>query len=104
VDADENNYLSDTVNNRLIKFDPDGKFLYNITGDGKQKLVQPVDVAVDSQGNVYTISEQTLWKFDKAGNFVGAWFTPNIGNLVIDTKDNIFLIGPDIMKIELPGP
>lgn len=104
VDAEGNSYLSDTLNNRLVKYDPNGKFLYNLTGDGKQKLVQPVDVAVDSKGNVYTISLQTLWKFDKAGHFVGAWFTPNSGNIVIDSKDDIFLINPDIMKIELPSP
>jgi sugar lactone lactonase YvrE len=104
IDAAGNIYLTDTANNRLVKYDNSGKFLYNITGEGVLKLFQPVSVAVDSQGNVYALSLLVIWKFDSSGKFLGEWFTPFFGNLVIDSNDNLFLIEQQIVKIELPAP
>jgi streptogramin lyase len=104
VDAAGNSYITDPVNNRLVKFDANGKFLYNLTGDGTRNLRGPGIVAVDSHGNVYTDSDQEIWEFDNTGKFIGEWFTPDYGNLVIDSKDNIYSIDQGIMKIELPAP
>lgn len=104
IDAAGNIYLTDTANNRLVKYDTDGTFLYNITDESARKLFQPVSVAVDSQGNVYALSLLAIWKFDSTGKFMGQWFTPFVGNLVIDSNDNLFLIEQQIVRIELPTP
>jgi len=104
VDPDGNIYVADHVNNRLVKFDASGNFLYNITGDGERMLSGPGNVNVDSKGNVYTEANGALWEFDSTGKYIGEWFLPRIGNIVIDSHNNIFLIDRSIMKIELPAP
>ncbi len=101
VDASANVYVADTLNNRIVKFDPNGKFLFSITGDGARFLFQPTTIAVDSKGNVYTISNQAIWKFSSAGDFLGEWFVPYAGNLLVDSKDNLWLIGQSIVKIAM---
>ncbi len=101
VDGAGNVYVADTVNNRIVKFDTNGKFLFNITGDGARSLFQPKTVAADSKGNVYTISNQAIWEFSEAGDFLGEWFIPYAGNLLVDSKNNLWLIGQSIVKIEM---
>ncbi len=101
VDPAGDLYVADTVNDRLIKFDPNGAFLFNITGNGDRALFEPTTVAVDSKGNVYTVSDEAIWKFDSSGAFAGEWFTPYEGNLVIDGNDDIFLVGQAIVKVQL---
>ncbi len=101
VDPSGNVYVADTVNDRLIKFDANGNFLFNITGDGSRALFEPATVAVDSQGNVYTLSDGAVWKFDSSGKFLGEWFTAYSGSLVIDSQDDIYLIGQAIVKVAL---
>ncbi len=102
VDPQGNLYVADTVNNRLIKFDPSGKFLFNITGNSDLSLVAPATVAVDGKGNVYTLSDGAIWQFDSSGAFMGEWFTPYDGRLVIDANNNLYLIGQVIARLMLP--
>jgi hypothetical protein len=108
VDSAGNTYITDPANNRLVKFDPSGKFLFNITGDGTRKLTQPSRVAVDSTGSVYTnsiggLNSQTIWKFDSTGAFIGEWFNPYDADLVINGKDELFEVGPEIIGLGLPS-
>ncbi|MGI0042382.1 MAG: hypothetical protein ACRD47_01615, partial [Nitrososphaeraceae archaeon] len=50
IDEDSNVYIADEFNNRIQKFDSNGNF---ITEFGQDRLIHPIDVAVDSQGRVY---------------------------------------------------
>jgi tripartite motif-containing protein 71 len=51
LDENNNVYVADEFNNRIQKFDSNGNF---ITEFGQDRLNHPIDVAVDSQGRVYT--------------------------------------------------
>ena len=55
VDASGNVYVTDTMNARVQKFDPDGKFLtaFGQPGSNWGEFDKPKGVAVDSFGNVY---------------------------------------------------
>ena len=55
VDADSNVYITDTLNSRVQKFDPDGKYLMSFgeRGNGWGMFDKPKGVALDSFGNVY---------------------------------------------------
>lgn len=55
LDAQGNVYVSDTLNARVQKFDPDGKFItsYGQLGTNWGEFDKPKGVAVDSFGNVY---------------------------------------------------
>jgi tripartite motif-containing protein 71 len=50
IDEDNNVYIADEFNNRIQKFDSNGNF---ITEFGQDRLIHPIDVAVDSQSRVY---------------------------------------------------
>jgi|GEM_PF-405744 len=55
VDKDSNVYVTDTLNSRVQKFDPDGNYLmtYGERGNGWGMFDKPKGVALDSFGNVY---------------------------------------------------
>ena len=52
IDSSGNFYVSDWRNDRIQKFDPDGKFLDNFgeSGNGEGQFHRPSSVAVDSKG------------------------------------------------------
>jgi DNA-binding beta-propeller fold protein YncE len=104
VDGAGNSYVVDGFNNRVVSFGPDGKFRYNLTGHGDRKLIHPGTVATDSQGNVYVDSGLTLWKFDRMGSFIGEWFTPMLGPIVVDAQDRVFQVDAEIRLLSFPTP
>jgi len=55
VDANSNVYVTDTLNSRVQKFDPDGNYLMSFgkRGNGWGMFDKPKGVALDSFGNVY---------------------------------------------------
>jgi DNA-binding beta-propeller fold protein YncE len=55
LDAKGNVYVSDTLNSRVQKFDPDGRFVtaFGQMGSNWGEFDKPKGVAVDSFGNVY---------------------------------------------------
>jgi DNA-binding beta-propeller fold protein YncE len=61
LDTDGNVYVADTLNSRIQKFDPDGKFLTAIgrAGSNWGEFDKPKGVALDSFGNVYVVD--TSW-------------------------------------------
>ena len=89
-DGAGNFYVVDTVNMRVQKFDPQGKFLAIIgngrgNGDGQFNPLSfegkdsegtgPGGIAVDSQGNIYVADtwNHRIQKFGPAGNFIMRW-------------------------------
>jgi DNA-binding beta-propeller fold protein YncE len=59
VDKDGNVYVTDTMNNRVEIFDPDGKFisLFGKHGDGPGYLARPKGIAIDGDGHIWVADE-----------------------------------------------
>jgi len=80
VDSDGNLYVADSGNDRVQKFDPEGKFIAQVgsPGDGEGEFNEPWGVAVDSQGNLYVADtwNNRIQKFDRDLNFLAQWGKP----------------------------
>ena len=57
VDSSGNVYVADTGNNRIQKFDDNGKFItkFGSFGSNDGELYQPLGISVDSARNVYVV-------------------------------------------------
>ena len=70
-------YVLDTGNNRIQKFDSDGKFITKLgsqgTGDGR--FIRPSGLAVDSSGSIYVVDSgnNRIQKFTGDGEFITKW-------------------------------
>jgi DNA-binding beta-propeller fold protein YncE len=73
LDDSENIYVSDSGNQRVLKFDKDGKYLATINGStdgkGQSTFVNPRGVGVDSRGILYVVNNlaSSVSGFDKDG-------------------------------------
>ena len=70
-------YVADSDNNRIQKFDSDGKFITKwgpeVAGAGDEQF-SPMYIAVDSSGNVYISDDANrIWKLDSNGTFITKW-------------------------------
>ena len=88
VDQDDNLYIVDALNHRILKYDSTGELLSQWgsqgTQDGQFNFAQegmpdtPLgDLAVDGYGNVYVVDygNHRVQKFDKDGQFLTKWGT-----------------------------
>ncbi len=99
VDRQGNVYVADLVNNRVEKYDGNGKFLATIGTPGSSghgQLSGPGDVTVDGQGNVYVLDAAFLQKFDPNGAFLAEWSLDagplqNAGEVMADAKGDLYV-------------
>ncbi|WP_045518210.1 6-bladed beta-propeller [Neobacillus niacini] len=105
IDNDENIYVSDSGNLRVVVYDKKGKFTRIINGNkdakGESKFVNPRGLAVDSKGTLYMIDNMThfVYGFDNKGEQVyqfgglgsenNQFFLPN--GLFIDEKSQLYI-------------
>ena len=79
LDAQGNLYVTDILNYRIQKFDPEGKPLAQVgsKGSGDGQFNEPWSVAVDGQGNVYVADtfNHRIQKFDSNLKFLLAFGT-----------------------------
>jgi DNA-binding beta-propeller fold protein YncE len=72
-------YVADMHNNRVQKFDRDGRFLMAIGGPGAGdgQFNEPRDVALDGGGNLYVVDtwNARVQKFDPEGRYVASFRT-----------------------------
>lgn len=59
VDKEGNVYVTDTLNDRVEIFDPDGKFIsaFGKAGDGPGRFARPKGIAVDGDGHIWVADE-----------------------------------------------
>jgi sugar lactone lactonase YvrE len=77
LDAAGNIYIADYGNNRIQKFDNNGRFITTWGGEGSAEgqFVSPSAVALDREGNVYVADagNDRIQKFDNNGRFITSW-------------------------------
>ncbi|MGD8500375.1 MAG: 6-bladed beta-propeller, partial [Phycisphaerales bacterium] len=103
VDASANVYVADRFNNRIQKFDSDGKFIakWGSWGSGDGQFIFPPGLAVTASGNVYVADQfnNRVQKFDSNGNFITKWGSEGTGNgqfsapqdVAVDGSGNVFV-------------
>ena len=104
--SDGSFYVSDGYgNNRVAKFSPDGKFLFDWghKGQGPGEFDLPHSVAVDAQGNVYVAdrSNSRIQVFDSNGKFLKVWRSPELGrpwSLTVGPNDLLYVVDGGDLK------
>lgn len=103
VDPQGNVLVADTLNSRVQKFDPDGKFLmaYGKRGNAFGQFDKPKGVATDTFGTVYVVDSgwsnvqmfapkgAVLMFFGGRGTAPGLMQNPSV--MTIDKKNNIYI-------------
>jgi len=102
VDGEGNLYVTDTMNNRIEIFDPDGQFIgaFGKAGDGPGYFGRPKGVAIDSDGHVWVADgmQDRVQVFTKEGQlliaFGGHGLLPGqfqgLVGITIDKKNRVF--------------
>lgn len=103
LDQEGNVYVTDTLNNRVEIFDPDGNFisLFGKHGDGPGTFARPKGIAIDGDGHIWVADEMQdrLQAFDRDGRlltYIGqghgelpGQFKALVG-VAIDKKNRVF--------------
>jgi DNA-binding beta-propeller fold protein YncE len=105
LDKNGNFYLTDTGNDRVIKFDKNFKYVsqFGQAGKGPGQFDHPHGIGIDSKGNIYinTLNEPRIQKFTNDGKFIKEWGTNGTGpgqlttpleHLKVDSKDRVFIV------------
>lgn len=103
TDEEGNFYVSDPDNNRILKYDPNGKYLLTIGREGQGPgEFQSLSVAkFDKDNNLYItdIRNQKISFFDKDGKFLHhTRMLDRYENLSINSRDIIIAIKTDISQ------
>lgn len=101
VDDKGNFYVADTGNNRIQKFDSEGKFVSIIGDPGERegKIKEPNGVAIDAEGNLYVADagNHKFLKYNSDGTFAEEYNGPDTGfygprDLVIGPNNQIYIV------------
>ncbi len=112
IDQKGNVYVPDYGNDRVQKFDSQGKFItkWGTHGDGDGEFILPFGVAVDKEGRVYVIDDGTarIQVFDSEGKFLskfggrgtsdGQFRIPSY--IVIDNQNNVYVPDYDLGRVQ----
>ncbi len=111
IDPDGNLWVTDTGNERVIQFSPDGEPLdvYGGAGGEPGQFLEPVGIAIDAAGNFYIADtwNRRIQVFD--ANFdplrqieVEAWDSQSVVNkpyIAVDAQGNIFVTDPEGYRV-----
>lgn len=74
IDHDDNVFILDAGNNRIMKYDKKGKFLQQIgrVGQGPGELLDPINFDIDDEGTIYVwnYGNSRIEIFDGNGNYI----------------------------------
>ena len=101
VDERDRVYVADTGNDRIQKFDSEGKFVALIGDPGERegKMKEPNGVAVDAEGNLYVTDagNHKFLKYNPEGTFVKEYNGPDTGfygprDIAIGTNNQLYIV------------
>lgn len=94
-DSEENLYISDEENNKIISYNPDGEHRgsWGEIGSNPGQLLRPAGIAFDSQENIYVSDSMNhrIQKFTKDGEFLSCWGVKGSGEGEFDMPYGIAL-------------
>lgn len=86
-------FVSDTANNRIVKYSNDGTYISSIGAGGtaSAEFNSPKGVCLDPQGNLYAVDSlnSRVQKFDNEGNFILKWGNAGTGSGEFNTPSGI---------------
>jgi uncharacterized surface protein with fasciclin (FAS1) repeats len=90
LDESGNVYVSDSFNNRVQKFDPDGNFLglWETLGEGGSILNVPGPISSDLNGNLFVADFDGVHQFDLEGGYIKSLQTA--GEVAMDSQGNLY--------------
>jgi len=103
-DKDGNIYVVDTDNNRIQKFDGEGKFIFKwgTSGTGKEQFNNPYGIAIDKEGYIYVTDQDNyrIQKFSPQGEYLLEWGSKGEGDgqfdkprgIAVDEYENVFVV------------
>lgn len=107
-------YVADLSNNRIQKFDTNGKFLskWGSFGSEDAQFNHPGDVAVSPWGEIFVadLDNSRIQKFDSNSTFLSKWGTAGIddgqfnhpGDIAFDPKNrSVFVIDTDNNRVQI---
>jgi outer membrane protein assembly factor BamB len=92
VGAEGNVYVSDSYNNRVQVFDPEGSFLtmWETYGPEGTPFNNLGPISADAEGNIYVAAMSGLHQFDADGQYVQTLSAA--GEVAIDSQGNLFTV------------
>ena len=112
VDGQGNIFVADWGNQRIQKFDGNGKFLlkWGSSGSKDGQFYYPVGIAVDGQGNVYVADTDNarIQKFDGNGKFLLKWGSSGSkdgqfgypAGIAVDGQGNVYVTDMQYQRIQ----
>ncbi|MGI9118213.1 MAG: 6-bladed beta-propeller [Minisyncoccia bacterium] len=113
VDSQDNIYVANADEKKILKFDASGNFVSSIgeAGEGDGQFDLPIGVFVDQNDNLYVTDSslnrvqkfsstgQFLMKFGSAGSENGLFNGPNAG--VVDSAGFIYVVDPGNHRVQI---
>jgi streptogramin lyase len=97
VDVNNNIYIADTGNNRILKYGPNGSLdtTFGTSGSGDGQFSQPQSIAIDWNGKIYVAdsSNNRVQIFNPNGTFVGKWGEFGVSNGNLSNPSGMCLLG-----------
>jgi sugar lactone lactonase YvrE len=112
VDPSGNLYVADTGNERIQKFDKDGKFItkWGVQGSGPGEMNWPSDVSVAPDGSVYVTdtTNHRVQRWTSEGVFISQWGSAGSGDgqfvnpsaVATDSAGNVYVADADNDRIQ----
>lgn len=108
VDSKGNIYVLDSGNNRIVKFNENGKFLleFGRFGQGPGEFSNPVDILIDGEDKIYVLEtgNSRVQIFDTLGHRIGG-FAPerlihlSFAQMAVDSRKRIYINYPHDGKL-----